>query len=171
MTNKIYDQKFIFLILWFVLVISKANLFCQDQNATRCMTIEEYLKFNCGFKSKQIPNSDASILYKNVNDEKEALSDCYVKIRYWDGWRYKKSEGYTDYKINNQKRPVYTLILKIGDGTVGKGIEEAILGMKTGDKREVFMPKEYAMGIEIARKDVAYIEIELLEVSDKIIKD
>ena len=50
---------------------------------------------------------------------------------------------------------------RVGDGSVGKGVETALLGMKIGEKREVYVAKEFSRGLTITASSV---EIEILEI-------
>lgn len=76
-----------------------------------------------------------------------------VRFNYWikvDDGRIASSSG--------SKLPVEA---RIGDGTIIKGIEEGIIGMKQSEKREINIPPEKAFGHrkkgfvkEVFRKDV-----------------
>jgi FKBP-type peptidyl-prolyl cis-trans isomerase FkpA len=98
----------------------------------------------------------------------EAKSGDKVKVHY-TGWLYEK--GQRGNKFDSSKDRDKPFLFTIGAGTVIKGWEEGVKGMKTGGKRELIVPAALAYGARgrtgIPPNSTLDFEIELLGIAQK----
>lgn len=136
------------------------NQYELDTTTPGCSRPEDGLLPSSGYLNIKVSGTNRYVWYKDirVGSGKAVALNKAVTLRYWDDWD-------TDFwRGRHPVRPEYRLQFTTGDGTMGKGIEAAILGMKVGGRREAFIRLDIAQGLMTDQFKGAYVEIEILDV-------
>jgi FKBP-type peptidyl-prolyl cis-trans isomerase FkpA len=103
-----------------------------------------------------------------VGTGQQAKAGDKVKVHY-TGWLYQK--GVRGAKFDSSKDRNKPFLFVVGQGTVIKGWEEGVKGMKVGGKRELIIPSAMAYGPRgkgaIPPNSTLDFEIELLGIAQK----
>ncbi len=125
------------------------------------ISLAEHL-LRLGYLKKAIPHSDGDIFYRDAPYSRGVQQGDRVKIRYWDGWLKKELDGANKAEVEGQPaREWREAVFTIGGNEVGNGVQLALVGLRAGQKREVWIREEnYGKGLKLSRP---FIEVELLE--------
>jgi len=111
---------------------------------------------------------ELQVIDQKIGDGEEAVKGKLVAVHY-QGWLYddeaEENKGF-EFDSSRSREP---LTIPLGAGVVVKGMEEGVIGMKTGGLRTIIIPSELAYGDKgagnVIPPDAALIfEVELMDV-------